>query len=160
LSKKAIYSIYGLASFGYKDAVYLDLTARNDWSSTLPAENRSYFYPSASLSVLLNNALDLGENISLAKIRGGWAQVGNDTDPYKLMPSMVNSGMWGNQITLSTSGTLLLPDLKPEIQTSWEIGADLALYDNRIRFEGTYYEAENKNQILNIGLPPSSGYTG
>lgn len=160
MSEKAIYSIYGLASIGYKDAVYLDLTARNDWSSTLPEENRSYFYPSASLSVLLNNALDLGENISLAKIRGGWAQVGNDTDPYKLMPSMVNSGLWGNQIELSTSGTLLLPDLKPEIQTSWEIGADLALFDNRIHFEGTYYEAENKNQILNIGLPPSSGYTG
>lgn len=160
MSEKAIYSIYGLASIGYKDAVYLDLTARNDWSSTLPEENRSYFYPSASLSVLLNNALDLGENISLAKIRGGWAQVGNDTDPYKLMPSMVNSGLWGNQIELSTSGTLLLPDLKPEIQTSWEIGADLALFDNRIHFEGTYYEAENKNQILNIGLPPSSGYIG
>ena len=160
MSEKAIYSIYGLASLGYKDAVYLDLTARNDWSSTLPEQNRSYFYPSASLSILLNNTFDLGENISLAKIRGGWAQVGNDTDPYKLMPSMVNSGLWGNQIELSTSGTLLLPNLKPEIQTSWELGADLALFDNRIHFEGTYYEAENKNQILNIGLPSSSGYTG
>lgn len=160
MSEKAIYSLYGLASIGYKDAVYLDLTARNDWSSTLPAENRSYFYPSASLSVLLNNALDLGPNISLAKLRGGWAMVGNDTDPYKLMANMINSGMWGNQIELGTSSTLLLPDLKPEIQTSWEIGADLALYDNRIRFEGTYYQAENENQILNIGLPPSSGYTG
>nr|WP_319570488.1 SusC/RagA family TonB-linked outer membrane protein [uncultured Draconibacterium sp.] len=160
MREKAIYSIYGLASLGYKDAVYLDLTARNDWSSTLPEQNRSYFYPSASLSILLNNTFDLGENISLAKIRGGWAQVGNDTDPYKLMPSMVNSGLWGNQIELSTSGTLLLPNLKPEIQTSWELGADLALFDNRIHFEGTYYEAENKNQILNIGLPSSSGYTG
>lgn len=160
MSEKAIYSIYGLASIGYKDVVYLDLTARNDWSSTLPEENRSYFYPSASLSVLLNNALDLGENISLAKIRGGWAQVGNDTDPYKLMPSMVNSGSWGNQIELSTSETLLLPNLKPEIQKSWELGADLALFDSRIHFEGTYYSSENKNQILNIGLPPSSGYTG
>lgn len=160
MSEKAIYSIYGLASIGYKDAVYLDLTARNDWSSTLPEENRSYFYPSASLSVLLNNALDLGENISLAKIRGGWAQVGNDTDPYKLMPAMVNSGTWGNQIKLGTQPTLLLPNLKPEIQTSWEIGADLTLFDNRIHFEGTYYEAENKNQVLSIGLPPSSGWTG
>ncbi|QGY47304.1 SusC/RagA family TonB-linked outer membrane protein [Maribellus comscasis] len=160
MSEKAIYSLYGLASIGYKDAVYLDLTARNDWSSTLPEENRSYFYPSASLSMLLNNMFEMGSNVSLAKLRGGWAMVGNDTDPYKLMATMVNSGLWGNQIELSTSGTLLLPDLKPEIQTSWEIGADLAFFDNRIRFEGTYYEAENENQILNIGLPPSSGYTG
>ncbi|MCY1723213.1 SusC/RagA family TonB-linked outer membrane protein [Prolixibacteraceae bacterium Z1-6] len=159
MSEKAIYSLYALASFGYKDVAYLDLTARNDWSSTLPVENRSYFYPSASLSLLLNNAFDMGPNVSLAKIRGGWAMVGNDTDPYKLMANMNDNGSWGNQIMLSTSGTLLLPNLKPEIQTSWEIGADLALYENRIRFEGTYYSSENENQILNIGLPVSSGYS-
>jgi len=158
-SKKGIYSLYGLASFGYKDAVYLDLTARNDWSSTLPPENRSYFYPSASLSVLLNNLFDLGTNVSLAKLRGGWAMVGNDTDPYRLNQTMGDIGAWGNQTRLATSGTLLLPDLKPEIQTSWEIGADLALVQNRLRADITYYQAENENQILGIGLPPSSGYS-
>jgi len=157
--QKGIYSLYGLASIGFKDAVYLDLTARNDWSSTLPVENRSYFYPSASLSVLLNNIVDMGSNVSLAKLRGGWAMVGNDTDPYKLIQTMGNAGAWGNQTRLTTSGTLLLPDLKPEIQTSWEIGADLALFQNRLRADVTYYQAENENQILNIGLPPSSGYT-
>ncbi|NQU33585.1 MAG: SusC/RagA family TonB-linked outer membrane protein [Bacteroidetes bacterium] len=158
--QKAIYSTYGLVSLGYKDAIYLDVTARNDWSSTLPAENRSYFYPSASLSMLLNNMVDLGDNVSLAKLRGGWAMVGNDTDPYKLMAVMGNQGAWGNETRLSTSGTLLLPDLQPEIQTSWEIGADLAFYNGRLRMEGTYYEAENENQVLSIGLPPSSGWTG
>ena len=159
MSEKAITSFYGLMSLGYKDAVYLDLTARNDWSSTLPKENNSYFYPSASLSLLLDKMIDLGSNVSLAKIRGGWAMVGNDTNPYSLTPSMYNTGSWGNQMQLSTSGTMLLPDLKPEIQTSWEIGADLALYNNRLRFEATYYEAENENQVLNIGLPASSGYS-
>ena len=159
-SQKGIYSLYALASFGYKDAAYLDLTARNDWSSTLPVENRSYFYPSASLSLLLNNMFEMGDDVSLAKLRGGWAMVGNDTDPYKLMNVMGNQGSWGNQTRLSTSGTLLLPDLKPEIQTSWEIGADLAFFNNRLRMDGTYYQAENENQILNIGLPPSSGYSG
>jgi TonB-linked SusC/RagA family outer membrane protein len=158
-SQKGIYSLYGLVSFGYKDAIYLDLTARNDWSSTLPLENRSYFYPSASVSILLNNVFEMSENVSLAKIRGGYAMVGNDTDPYQLMAVMNNHGAWGSQIRLSTSGTLLLPDLKPEIQTSWEIGADLALYNNRLRMDGTYYQSENKNQILSTGLPPSSGYT-
>ena len=158
-SQKGIYSLYGLASIGYKDAVYLDLTARNDWSSTLPVENRSYFYPSASLSVLLSNVFDFGSNVSLVKLRGGWAMVGNDTDPYRLTSTMGNAGAWGNQTRLSTSGTLLLPDLKPEIQTSWEIGADLAFLHNRLRADFTYYESENENQILGIGLPPSSGYT-
>lgn len=159
-NQKGVYSLYALASLGYKDMVYLDLTARNDWSSTLPVQNRSYFYPSASLSLLLNNMVDMGENVSLAKLRAGWASVGNDTDPYKLMSVMNNQGSWGNQTQLSTSGTMLLPDLKPEIQTSWEIGAELAFLNNRIRLDGTYYQAENENQILNIGLPSSSGYSG
>ncbi|MCF6333017.1 MAG: SusC/RagA family TonB-linked outer membrane protein, partial [Draconibacterium sp.] len=159
-SQKAVYSLYALASVGYKDAIYLDLTARNDWSSTLPAENRSYFYPSASLSMLLNNMFDMGDKVSLAKIRGGVAMVGNDTDPYRLLVSMGNVGPWGDETRLTTSGTLLLPNLKPEIQTSWELGADFGLYDNRLRFEGTYYAAKNKNQVLSIGLPPSSGYNG
>ncbi len=157
--QKGIYSLYGLVSMGYKDAVYLDVTARNDWSSTLPEQNRSYFYPSASLSILLNNLIDMGPKVSLAKIRGGWAMVGNDTDPYKLLATMGNVGAWGNETRLTTSPVLmLLPDLKPEIQTSWEIGADLNLFKDRLRLEGTYYTSENENQILNIGLPPSSGY--
>ena len=157
-SRKAIYSAYALASVGFKDFAYLDLTARNDWSSTLPEENRSYFYPSASLSFLFNNMVEMGSAVSLAKLRGGVAMVGNDTEPYRLLATMTDAGAWGDQTRLTSSGTLLLPNLKPEIQTSWEVGADLALYDNRLRFEGTYYSSENENQVLNIGLPPSSGY--
>ncbi len=159
-SKKSIRSLYALASLGYKDLAYLDLTARNDWSSTLPEENRSYFYPSASLSVLLNNVIEMGDKISLAKLRAGIAMVGNDTDPYRLKQVMGNYGAWGNITRLGSSGTLLLPDLKPEIKTSWEFGADLAFFQNSLRFEGTYYSSENKNQILSIGLPQSSGYSG
>ena len=158
-SKKGVYSLYGLVSMGYKSVIYLDLTGRNDWSSTLPKESRSYFYPSASLSMLLNKMIDLGSKVSLIKLRGGWAMVGNDTDPYRLMPTMGNAGSWGNQTRLTTSGTLLLPDLKPEIQSSWEIGTDLTFFNNRLSTSATYYKADNENQILGIGLPPSSGYT-
>jgi len=158
-SKKLVYSLYGLASFGFKDALYLDLTARNDWSSTLPESNRSYFYPSASLSMLLNNMFDMGPSVSLMKLRGGVAQVGNDTNPYMLMTTMANYGSWGSQPQLGLPGSILLPDLKPEIQTSWEVGADIALYNNRLRFEGTYYKSKNKNQILPIGMAPSTGYS-
>jgi hypothetical protein len=156
--EKAVYSLYGVASIGYQDAIYLDLTARNDWSSTLNSGNRSYFYPSASLSMLLNNMFDMSDAVSLAKLRGGWAMVGNDTDPYKLLATM-GTYIWGGEVNLTTPKSIYNMDLKPEIQTSWEIGADLNLYNNRIRFEGTYYNNENKNQILSTLLPASSGKT-
>lgn len=154
---KAIYSLLGTASLGFKDQVYLDLTARNDWSSTLPAANRSYFYPSASLSWLVNYTFNLPQEISLFKIRANWAQVGNDTDPYRLVPAL-GTGAWGSLITTNVSGTLLNPQLKPEIQTSTEFGIELNLFNNRVRFDGTYYNSENKNQILTVTTPNSSGY--
>ena len=158
--ERAVNSVYGLANFGWRDMIYLDLTARNDWSSTLPAENQSYFYPSASLSFLLNEALDLGRNVDMLKLRGGWAQVGNDTSPYSLVPVYGDAGQWGETIRLRTSGTLLTPDLKPEQATSQEIGVDIRMFNNRVRFDGTYYQVENRNQILgNIPLAASSGFS-
>lgn len=157
-SQKAIYSVYGMASIGYKNMIYLDLTGRNDWSSTLPVENRSYFYPSASLSVLLNQALHMPSDVTLFKVRGGWAQVGKDTGPYSLSPVTSNAGAWGDQTRVTLPGTLLNPQLKPEIATSFEYGADLAFFNNRLRLQGTYYRSDNKNQILGISLPSSSGY--
>lgn len=156
-NQKAIYSLYGMASLGYKNMLYLDLTARNDWSSTLPAENRSYFYPSASLSWLANYAFNLPKAISLLKLRANLAQVGNDASPYQLVPTLGTS-TWGSLITTGVPGTLLNAQLKPEIQTSSEFGIDLNLFENRLRFEGSYYYAENKNQILSITTPSSSGF--
>jgi len=157
-SKKAIYSLYALANIGYRDMVYLDLTARNDWSSTLPENNRSYFYPSASLSLLLNHIFELPETYSLAKLRAGVAQVGNDTDPYQLSPVLENLDSWNGVSRLSVNNSLLSPNLKPEIATSYEFGADLYLFKDRIRLEGTWYQVDNKNQILSLNLPNSSGY--
>jgi hypothetical protein len=139
--------------------LYLDLTARNDWSSTLPVDNRSYFYPSASLSVLLNQVFHMPSYVSLAKVRGGVAQVGKDTGPYSLSPVTSNAGAWGNKTRLTLPGTLLNPQLKPEIATSYEYGADLAFLNNRLRLQATYYQSDNKNQILGISIPGSSGYT-
>src|SRR5690606_23250384 len=156
---RGIYSIYSTANIGWKDWLYLDLTARNDWSSTLPAQNSSYFYPSASLSLLINEALSMTEKINQLKLRGGYAQVGNDTRPYNLYPTYVNYGQWGSAIRMGKAGTILAPNLNPEKATSYELGADLAMFDNRVRLEATYYFMENRNQILpNIPLPVSSGY--
>ncbi|RAJ99751.1 TonB-linked SusC/RagA family outer membrane protein [Larkinella arboricola] len=156
---RGIYSLYGLANLSFKDMVYLDLTARNDWSSTLPANNRSYFYPSASLSVLLNEILPVSNTISLLKLRGGVAQVGNDANPYMLLSTLTNAGTWDGIPRLNVPGTLLLSGLKPEIATSSEFGLDLNLFRNRLRASATYYVSENRNQILSTKLPPSSGYT-
>ena len=157
-TERVVRSLYGLVNLGYKDMVYLDLTARNDWSSTLPEENRSYFYPSASLSVLINEMVDISSNLDLLKIRAGAAQVGNDTNPYNLYSVMNNMEAWGGVTRLSKSEKILLPNLKPEIATSVELGMDVAMFRNKLRFAGTYYEIENKNQILNTKLAPSSGY--
>lgn len=156
-NQKAIYSLYGMASLGYKNMLYLDLTARNDWSSTLPAENRSYFYPSASMSWLANYTFNLPKAVSLLKFRAGWAQVGNDASPYQLVPTL-GTGTWGSLITTGVPSTLLNSQLKPEIATSTEFGVDLGFFENRLRFEGTYYYVENKNQILGITTPSSSGF--
>jgi TonB-linked SusC/RagA family outer membrane protein len=158
-TEKAVHSLYGLANFGFKDMIYLDLTARNDWSSTLPKENRSYFYPSASLSLLINEMVDISNSLDLFKLRGGVAVAGNDTNPYNLINILETAESWGGVPRLSKSGTILLPDLKPEQATSYEAGLDIGLFANRLRFSGTLYKIENENQIIRVGMAPSSGYT-
>lgn len=158
-TEKVIYSVYGMASLGFKDFIYLDMTARNDWSSTLPKENQSYFYPSASLSLIVSEMLSMGQNISLLKFRGGWARVGNDANPYQLYPTYNDIGQWGESTRLSKSGTILTPNLKPEEATSWEVGLDFALFQNRLRLDATYYSVDNRNQIIrNIPIAGSSGF--
>jgi len=156
--EKSINSVYGMANFGWKDMMYIDLTARNDWSSTLPAENRSYFYPSASLSLLVNNMFHMGNSVNMIKLRAGWAQVGNDTGPYRLNATYSNGGQWGGATMLAKPGGLLAPNLLPEQATSLEFGLDVKLFHNRLRFEGTYYTVDNENQILGVPLAASSGF--
>lgn len=157
-SERGINSAYAMANLGWKDMIYLDLTARNDWSSTLPAENRSYFYPSASLSLMVNNMIDLGDDINLLKVRGGYAQVGNDTNPYSLNATYYDAGQWGDAIRLGKPGSLLNPNLLPEKATSYELGIDFKAFNNKLRFEGTYYKEDNRNQILGVPLAGSSGF--
>jgi TonB-linked SusC/RagA family outer membrane protein len=159
-SQKAINSVYGMLNFGYNEILFLDVTARNDWSSTLPSQNRSYFYPSASLSLMVDNIIDLGNNVEMFKIRGGVAQVGNDTSPYQLFATYGNAGQWGDAIRLAKPGSLLSPNLLPEEATSYEIGTDIRLFGNRLRLDGTYYLVQNRNQILGVPLAVSTGFSG
>ena len=157
---KVVYSVYGMANLSYKGMVYLDLTARNDWSSTLPENNRSYFYPSISTSLLISEMIEMPSSINLIKLRAGAAQVGNDTSPYGIVPSLGIANDWGDLKRVYVPGSLLSEDLKPEIATSYEIGGDFTFFDNRLTLSPTYYQIKNKNQILNItDMPASSGYS-
>ena len=156
--KKNIYSVYALANLSYNNMIFLDATARNDWSSTLPAANRSYFYPSASLSVLVNEMVAFPSWVSLLKVRSGLSQVGKDTSPY-VIATTLTPGTWGSNTIYSVPGNLPNVNLKPEIASSFEIGTDVSFFKNRIGFDVTYYKVNNKNQILNAATSSMSGNT-
>ncbi len=165
-SKKEIQSVFFNASVGYKSMAYLDVTGRNDWSSTLPSFNRSYFYPSVSGSVILSEMFKLPDWVTYFKVRGSWAKVGNDTDPYRLasLYTFWSSTSPDNRINPSSlklllGGQLPLTDLKPESTTSTEIGTEIRLLDGRFGIDFTYYKSVTKDQILGISMPASSGYT-
>lgn len=159
LYQKGVNSVYGTASLDYKEMAFLDITGRNDWSSTLP-NVEPYFYPSASVSLLLDQIVGFhSSDINMVKLRAGMAQVGNDASPYQYLSVLGNAGTWGDIPRLTTSGTLLNPNLKPELATSYEGGLDITLLNNRLNFSGTYYVVENKNQIFTTQLPSSTGYT-
>ncbi|WP_020529710.1 SusC/RagA family TonB-linked outer membrane protein [Flexithrix dorotheae] len=159
-SSRRINSLYGLARFDFKSKVYLDVTGRNDWSSTLPEDNNAYFYPSVALSAIVSEMLELPDFISLVKFRGGWAQVGNDTEPYQLYNSFGYQRPWAENLALAENSSLKNPQLKPEITTTYEVGADIRFFENRLGLDLTYYDIRSKDQILQIPLAESTGYTG
>jgi len=152
---KAINSVYATAQLSFEEKIFLDVTGRNDWSSTLPFRNNSFFYPSVSTSFLLNELFELPQSISFAKVRASWAQVGNDTRPYQT--ARYYDKIYGNSFTNNT--TLFNADLKPEITSSYEFGLDLRLFNNRLGLDAAYYNNDSRNQILAIPLDPVSGYS-
>jgi len=161
--EKQINSIYAFANLGWKNFLFLDVTARNDWSSTLPKANRSYFYPSVALSYLITGMFDeLGisynkDVLDYGKVRASWAKVGKDTDPYQLETLLgTTSGVNGlSYITYPT--TIANANLKPEMVTSWEVGTEWHFFKNRLGIDLTYYRSNTKNQVMKIDLPYSSG---
>jgi TonB-linked SusC/RagA family outer membrane protein len=160
LSQKRINSLYGSASFGYRDFIYLDVTGRNDWSSTLPKANNSYFYPSVGLSWIPTEMFKVPSRLFYGKLRGSFAQVGNDTNPYRLLPYFnfnANNKINGFSYA-SIDGTLPNPNLKPETTRSYEIGADLRFLNGRINLDITYYKSNSFDQIVDADMAASSGY--
>lgn len=155
--KRQTNSLYGLLQFSWKNAIFLDVTGRNDWSSTLPLENRSYFYPSVSAGIALNDLFDFGRTnglVNLLKIRGSWAQVGHDTSPYRIEDYLLSTKFPGG-VTVPTSKSN--SNLKPEIVTSWEVGVDLRMFRNRLNIDAAYYDGTSKNLIANMPVSYSTG---
>jgi TonB-linked SusC/RagA family outer membrane protein len=157
--KQKVYSLYSSAQVGFRNYAFLNLTARNDWSSTLPRQNNSYFYPSVNASVVLSEALNIQSNVlTFLKIRGGWAQVGKDTDPYQLVNTYPFNQPFGSSPLLTVSDIKLNPNLKPEITRSTEVGVDAAFFKNRVRIDLSYYNTNSFDQILSADISPSTGY--
>jgi len=158
--EKRINSLYGYARFAYDSKIFLDLTGRNDWSSTLPSDNNSYFYPSATLSAIASDIFKMPEWVTFAKVRAAYAEVGNDTDPYRLRSFYQNERPFDGSTPILTESSLIPnANLKPEITSSYEFGLDLRFFQSRMNFDLTYYDSSTKNQIINISTDIASGYS-
>jgi len=155
-----ILGVFGRSTISYQNMIFLDLTARNDWSSTLPLDNNSYFYPSASLSVIATDLFEVPDALPLsyAKVRASWAQVGNATEPFQLRNTFSFEQAWGGTQTVAAVENLKNPDLQPEITTSYEVGTDLRFFEERVRLDATYYRRSSRNQIVPVPLARSTGY--
>jgi TonB-linked SusC/RagA family outer membrane protein len=171
ISRRRLIGIYADLNLSYKNMLFLEVTARNDWSSTLPMSNRSFFYPSVSGSFLFSELLKnsaISNILDYGKLRSSYAQVGNDTDPYQLFTTfrrgLIDGGFgsttfpFGNVAALMASNTIGNANLKPEKTNSFEIGTELGFLDNRLSVDFSYYANNSKNQILSIPIPGSTGY--
>ncbi len=161
-SKKRINSLYGIAKFGFRDYLYLDITARNDWSSALATpfsvSGTSFFYPSVSSSFMLSNVVTLPSVISFAKLRASVAQVGNDTGPYQTSGAFVSQTPFNSQPTFSDQNFIPNANLRPEQTTSYEVGTDIRFFKDRLNIDFTYYNANTVDQIISLPIAISSGY--
>lgn len=165
IRKQRFYAGYGDLQLGYKNFAYLGLTARNDFSSTLPKKNQSYFYPGVNASVVLSDALGIASNtLGYLKVRGAWTQVGNEASPYQTVttyrlgiPFVTAGGATRNRATLEN--TLRNADLVNELTTEIEFGADARLFKNRVGLEVTWFKRNSVDQITSTQVASSSGFS-
>ncbi len=154
--EKKINSLFGILDLSYSDYLFLQVTGRNDWSSTLPSSNNDYFYPGASLSFIPSRVFDLGNAISYAKLRLAYAETGSDTDPYEVNPTF-QPGSFGGRPTVSIKDDLPNLDLRSQRSREVEIGTQLSFFNNKLNLDFTGYNKRSFNQILSAPLPWSSG---
>jgi TonB-linked SusC/RagA family outer membrane protein len=169
--KRRLMGVYAQADFSFRDYLFLTLTARNDWSSTLPEGNRNFFYPAVNVALDLTSALDIESNtLSYLKLRSAWAQVGKDADPYSVQSVFVQAAHTDGFINLNApyeqaipafevSNVIGNPNLQPEISTEYEFGVDVRFLDNRLGLDATYYNRKVEENILTVPQAASTGFT-
>jgi TonB-linked SusC/RagA family outer membrane protein len=151
-------SLYGAAQIGYKDVAFMDLTGRNDWSSTLPEDNNSYFYPSISGALILSDLVAI-TGVDYAKIRAGWTAVGNDAPAFSLVDPYVANTPFDGVPRYSASSSLRNFDLKPERTEAWEVGGEFQFLGDRLGLDLTYYNKKTINQIVPSQVSALTGFT-
>ncbi|MBN9379570.1 MAG: SusC/RagA family TonB-linked outer membrane protein [Chitinophagaceae bacterium] len=156
---KEIYSLYAFGDIDYKKILYLNITARNDWSSTLPKGHNSYFYPSASLSGIISDMVTLPDAFSFLKLRVSAAQVGRDADPYSVNNTYLTNTPFNNNPLTTANPVLANNNLKPSTTTTEEAGAEIRFLRDRFGLDVTVYNSETKDEIVQLPIPVSSGYT-
>lgn len=158
LIERQVNSLYGYAEIGYKDMAYLNVTGRNDWTSTLQKPYNSFFYPSVSLSVIGSQIVKLPEVISFFKLRGSYANISSDVDPYYTLPVYYSGTSWNGNASVTASGTIINPNIHPRTTISNEYGAEIGFLKNRIDVDFTWYNYLEKNFPKEIPISQASGY--
>jgi TonB-linked SusC/RagA family outer membrane protein len=159
-SRRRVNSVYGAANLNFRNYLSVDVTGRNDWSSTLPGDNNSYFYPSVSTALVFTDAFNLElPGLSSGKVRASWTRVGNDADPYQTSAVLAAGTAWGAIPGFSIPNTIPNVTLKPEETTAWEVGTDLGFLNERLGFVATYYDNTTVNQIMGVQISRASGFT-
>lgn len=161
ITNQAVNSAYGSAAFTWNRWFTLEATGRNDWSSTLPKGNNSYFYPSVNASIILTDAIPSLQRgpLSYLKLRGGSARVGNDAPAYSLFTTYAgNPSHFNGQPLFSLGNALQNPNLRPETTVSNEGGIEVGMWDNRVSFDASVYDKYTTDEITNVALPPTTGY--
>jgi len=160
LEEREVRSLYGSVSLNYRGYLNVDVTGRNDWSSTLPDGENSYFYPSVSSAFVFSDAFDVASDLfSSGKVRAGWTRVGNDAAAYQLAAVYGSTTPWGSVPMFNVPNRLPNTKLKPEETTAWEFGADLGFFNERLGFVVTRYDRTTKNQILPVEISRASGFS-
>ncbi len=169
--KRRLIGVYAQANFSYRDFLYLSVSGRNDWSSTLPENSRSFFYPGVNMGLDITSALGMeSSTLSYAKLRASWAQVGKDAGTYQIRSIFIQGGHTDGYSNYNApyaqhipgfevSNQIGNPNLEPEISTDIELGLDLRFLGNRIGLDATLYQRDVKNNILAAPITASSGYT-
>ena len=164
LIRRKMNSLYGSLQLNWNGYLFLDITARNDWSSTMSKANRSYFYPSVSLSGVISDMVpklggQMPEWFTFAKVRASYAEVGNDLDPYQLYNNFTVGKDENGNTTAAPGNVLYDSSVRSELIKSWEAGFDIRFFNNRLGLDAAWYKTNATRQLLNLPMDPFSGYS-